>query len=110
MVKIIEKTSETSVLFERNTTKNIQSFNISFISEGSNKSYEFPNMEDKRGGGNFYAFTLDLHDLPDAEYRYILRAEDENVDYMQAGLCFIGDLKHYAKQYQSNNGNKQYNG
>lgn len=106
MVVISDKNSQSSVYFPKNFAPNSNILTLELKSTVRNDIFSF-DVSDESGLTDFFVFEADFSDIPDGEYKYIVKETDENV-INSTGLVKIGDWKPENEQYAINQEYTQY--
>lgn len=103
MIIVSDKNIENSVYFPKNIyTSNTGIYKLVLNDRGTNKQYEFENLDDKHlVQYDFYSFLLDFSTLPEGEYEYTIF--DSNNDVVGKGLIRLNELIQDNIYYNKNN-------
>lgn len=103
MIIVSDKNIENSVYFPQNIyTDNTDIYKLVLNDRGTNKQYEFENLDDKHlVQYDFYSFLLDFSNLPEGEYEYTIF--DSNNDVVSKGLIRLNELIQDNIYYNKNN-------
>lgn len=103
MIIISNKNIENSVYFPQNIyTNNNDIYKIIFVDRGTNKQYEFNNLDDKHlVQYDFYSFFINFSSMPEGEYEYTIF--DSNNDIVGKGLIRLNELEQDNIYYNKNN-------
>lgn len=113
MIIVSNKNIKSIVYFPQNIyTKNNDIYKLVLFDRGTNKKYEYPNLEDKHlVQYDYYTFEIRFcyppseevknWPLPDGEYEYTIF--DSNNDIVGKGLIRLNELKQDNIYYNKNN-------
>ena len=103
MIIVSNKNIENSVYFPQNIyTYNNDTYKLVLNDRGTNKQYEFENLDDKHlVQYDFYSFFLNFSNLPEGEYEYTIY--DSNNDIVGKGIIRLNELEQENIYYNKNN-------
>lgn len=96
---LLENNSIQSVIFPKSASISFNFYDIEIYSEVTQEEYPFKNVIDGSDSYNYFAFVLNLTELPtDAEYRYRIK---HNSFILEEGLLRIGEYRNNKTQYEA---------
>lgn len=92
MIIVKDKNEENPVYFPQNLYTNSDYYDLKLCDRGTNKEYDFENLEDKHlVTYGFYTFYLDFSSCPQGEYEYLI--SDSHNDTVGTGLIRLNSLE-----------------
>lgn len=103
MIIVVNKNIENSVYFPQNIyTDNTDIYKLVLKDRGTNKTYEFENLDDKHlVQYDYYSFFLNFSNLPENEYEYTIY--DSNDKVVGTGIIRLNQLEQENTYYNKNN-------